>query len=250
MDGPDGGMPGEESLERYFKTAATARYQGVELGFHDPRGLDRVGPLLRETGLELAAAVYSGALATAPYAREEKAIARHAEAVRRMGGDILVYGEADGMPFSRGNGDTQGERREYAEKITTMAGFLREALGVRLVYRHHGRAAGSARDFLLETGDDVGVSLDTRALGGMRADFIRALGPRIRLVHVAGRNAPGVAEAERAAGGGAVVGLLADAEYTGWVVAEHLWKPGRPFRFDGHEFVDTAARHGVPWWEV
>lgn len=249
MDSSDGGMFSYENLKCYFRAASAAEYQGIEVGFHNPRGLEGVGPLLRDNGLELASAVYPGSLSTAPYAREEKAVARHAEAVGRLGGGILVYGEAGGGPFPHGGKGARDEQRAYADKITTMAGFLRESFGICLVYRHHGRADGMPGDFLLEIGDDVGVSLDTRVLRDMGGDFIRALGSRIRLVYVARANAQGApaARTKKTRGNAGPVGVfLADTEYKGWIMAEHSRDPGQPFRLGRDEFADGVACRKIP----
>lgn len=251
MDEPDGG-----DLENYLSAAAAAEYQGVELGFRDPRGLEKASTLLRENGLELAAAVYSGSLSTTPYEREEKAMAAHAETVGRLEGDSLVFEDAAWARALRSGGPGRDLVREYAEKMTTMAGFLRERFGVTLVYRHHGEgdAVDLSRELLLETGDDVGFSLDIGALCGMDADLIRALGRRIRLLHVARPNALGDAPftggKKTRKDAGRVGVFLADIEYSGWVMAEQSRAAYSAFFFERHEVVRDVRHHAIPWWEV
>lgn len=86
------------SLETCLADAVEVGYQGVELGRKFPRNADVLRPILGNYGLSLASGWHSGELAERNVDEEMAAVASHANLLRTMGCEVMVYGEVAMMP--------------------------------------------------------------------------------------------------------------------------------------------------------
>lgn len=186
-------------LETCLKQAASAGYQGIELGRKFPRTVDTLAPLLQEAGLQLASGWHSGFLADRSVAEEVAAVQSHAELLNALGAQVMVYGECGRMP----GGHPLDERlslspaltclnvNDYAEKVSDFADILQSRFGLKLAYHHHlmmlVEQHHELEAFLTKTADSVGLVLDSGhafAAGVDLAQIIGKFGHRVVHIHL------------------------------------------------------------------
>ncbi|WP_292969248.1 myo-inosose-2 dehydratase [Pantoea sp. UBA4549] len=161
------------SLEICLKQAASAGYQGIELGRKFPRTHAALAPLLHEAGLQLASGWHSGFLADRSVAEEIAAVHSHAELLKASGANVMVYGECGRMPgahpldkplsFSPALRCLNVD--DYARKVSEFADILLSRYGLKLAYHHHLMMLVEQHheldEFLTKTSESVGLVLDS-----------------------------------------------------------------------------------------
>ncbi|HNP34778.1 MAG TPA: myo-inosose-2 dehydratase [Woeseiaceae bacterium] len=159
------------SLQDCLSDAAAAGYDGVELGHKFPRNPAELKPLLAAHELSLVSGWYSGQLLKRSASEEIKAMQKHADLLRAMDCDVLIFAEVTGcvhsdkeIRLSRRPRMSVDVQRRFADKLSEVARFSAEN-GLKLCYHHHmGTVVQSHEDIkaLMEaTSDDVYLLLDT-----------------------------------------------------------------------------------------
>lgn len=187
------------SLETCLTQAASAGYQGIELGRKFPRTHTELAPLLHEAGLELASGWHSGFLAERSVADEIAAVESHAGLLKASGADVMVYGECGCMPGSYPLDEPLSfspalcclDTDEYARKVSEFANVLMDRFGLKLAYHHHLMMLVEQHheldEFLTKTTDSVGLVLDSGhafAAGVDLAQITEWFGHRIVHIHL------------------------------------------------------------------
>ncbi|WP_336761622.1 myo-inosose-2 dehydratase [Asaia sp. VD9] len=133
-------------LARCLSEMAEAGYEGTELGRKYPRTVSELGPILEAHHLSLASGWYSGRLAERSVEEEWEDVASHAQLLRALGCQTMVYGECGAMTPSAAPLDEPMSRRvvldreamkAYAHRLSAFDALLRARYGVRLAYHHH-----------------------------------------------------------------------------------------------------------------
>ena len=162
---------GHISLETCLSDAASAGYDGVELGHKFPREAEALRPILDRHNLALVSGWYSGQLVSRDSEDEIAAMADHADLLRAMNCDVLIFAEVTGC--IHGSKDTRLSQRPRLKpkqwsafgKRLTEVGKAAADRGLKLCYHHHmGTVVQSAADIdtlMNETGDDVFLLLDS-----------------------------------------------------------------------------------------
>ncbi|MDH2327146.1 myo-inosose-2 dehydratase [Cereibacter sp. SYSU M97828] len=186
-------------LETCLHEAASAGYQGVELGRKFPRDAAVLGPLLETHGLSLASGWHSGELAARSPGQEMDAVAPHATLLRDMGCRIMVYGEVAMMtpgapldaPMSQRLLMPKANVAGYAAALTDFGARLAGEYGLTLAYHHHLMMVAETFDEISSlfdrTGPEVGLLLDTGHAAGAGFDYARLIerfGDRIVHIHL------------------------------------------------------------------
>ncbi|WP_338568383.1 myo-inosose-2 dehydratase [Erwinia billingiae] len=186
-------------LKTCLKQAASAGYQGIELGRKFPRTTAELAPLLKEVNLRLASGWHSGFLADRSVAEEVAAVQPHAALLKALGANVMVYGECGKMP---GNNPLDEPLSlspvlscvnidDYARKVSEFANILLREFGLKLAYHHHLMMLVEQHDelqeFLTKTSDHVGLVLDSghAFAGGVNlAQTIERFGHRVVHIHL------------------------------------------------------------------
>ena len=246
-------LGGDTPLEVALSEGKAIGYQGFELGNKFPREPAALRAVLAQHGLELVSGWYSGELARRSVQDEIAAVAAHLELLAGNGAKVMVYGEVadsiQGSPvplYKRPRFVREEQWKAYAERLTA---FARHTLahGVRLAYHHHMGAyveAPADVDKLMGlVGDEVGLLFDSGHMTFAGGDAVAMLAKHIaRVCHVhckdvrqrvieLARNrdwsfleavingaftVPGDGSVDFAA----LIGLLRDHGYRGWLVVE------------------------------
>ncbi|KAA5974389.1 MULTISPECIES: myo-inosose-2 dehydratase [unclassified Pantoea] len=187
------------SLETCLTQAASAGYQGIELGRKFPRTHAELAPLLHKAGLQLASGWHSGFLAERGVADEIAAVESHAALLRALGAEVMVYGECGCMPgshpldqpLSLSPSLSSLDADEYARKVSRFADILMDRFGLKLAYHHHlmmlVEQHHELEEFLIKTSDSVGLVLDSGhafAAGVNLAQITENFGHRIVHIHL------------------------------------------------------------------
>jgi inosose dehydratase len=276
-------LGGETPLETCLAEAREAGYAGIEMGHKFPRDSARLRPILQQHGLALISGWYSSHLLERPVADELELLAAHRDLLLELGCKVMVYAEVSGcvhgnrgVPLSRRPKIPEGQRREFADRLTQIGEHLGER-GIRLAYHHHmGTVIETPEDIerlMEDTGEAVGLLLDTGHLtyaGGDPVETIRRHGQRIVHVHCKDIRAdrfetakerdssflesvldgvftvPGDGSIDYAS----VFGALKDADYSGWLVVEAEQDPAKahPLTYakKGYQHVhDLAEKAGL-----
>ncbi|WP_263080906.1 myo-inosose-2 dehydratase [Endozoicomonas sp. Mp262] len=189
-------LGGEIPLESCLAGMQAAGFQGSEMGVKYPRTTDELKPKLEEYGLVLASGWYSLELCKRSVEEEIEAVQSHLELMRGCGCKAMVAGEVSNTvhgniekPLSQRVVLTEEQWKEYGEKLTRFADYLKEQ-GIKLAFHHHvGTVCESPRDlemFIKHTGPSVGLTFDTAHVtygGGDAAEMIRLVGDRIVHFH-------------------------------------------------------------------
>lgn len=238
-------------MAKAARDIAAAGYQGIE--FFDgnvldgePDGFAGMRQVLAETKLKLVA-VYSGAnFIFADILEEELArITRAADAAKALGAEHLVVGGgarrfngtrdsdfdslASGLDKVVGIGKARGLRAHYHPHLSTIVENPDE---VRRIF------AKTAIDFCPDTAH-------LAAAGGIPADMIREHASRISYVHLKGWRKKPFAFTPVAQGdcdNGAVIKVLAEIGYTGWICNElDSWADPAEGARQSRAFVEEQA---------
>ena len=246
-------LGGETPLSTALSEGREIGYEGFELNGKFPKDAKGVADVLRPYGLALVSGWYSSQLARRSAAEEIDAIASHVELLAQNGAKVLVYGEvADSIQgqrialVERPRFHSQQAWQAYADKLTELARFTLSR-GVRLAYHHHmGAYVESPADIdqLMQlTGREVGLLFDSGHCymgGGEPLEVLRKHIDRVCHVHFKDVRKPVVQLARNhlwsfpdciingtftVPGDGdldfaALLEVLLDADYQGWLVVE------------------------------
>ena len=246
-------LGGNTPLETILADIRDLGFEGVELGGKFPRDAAALKPLLASYGIDLIGGWYSGSLLEQDAEAEIAALQPHLALLEAMGSTVFVFAETSNAVHGNRAVPLTGTPRLQADdwsrfgaRMTAVADSIRSR-GLRFAYHHHlGTVVETAADldaFIANTGDSVGLTLDTghAALGGIDPiDTIRRHPGRIAHVHCKDIRRD-VFERERAAGASFLDGVLAgmytvpgdgsidyaevmralqDIGYSGWIVIE------------------------------
>jgi inosose dehydratase len=249
-------LGGDTPLETALREGAEIGYQGFELGNKFPSEPAALKAKLDEYGVACVSGWYSGRLAEEPLEAEIDNCRQHMAKLQFNGCQVVVYGEVAGS--IQGRIDTplakrprfadEAAWRGYASRLDAFGAHLKAAYGITLAYHHHmGAYVESPQDMdklMALTGPDVGLLFDTgHAWFGGAADVAGQLKKHLgRVVHVhckdvreqvvrSARNEgwsflTGVMNGTFTVPGDgaidfdAVLGLLHEAGYQGWLVVE------------------------------
>jgi inosose dehydratase len=164
-------LGGDTPLETALAEGKAIGYQGFELGNKFPREPAALAAKLGEFGLACVSGWYSGRLAQRGVEEEIAAVGPHLELLRANGATVMVYGEVadsiQGQPVplrKRPRFVRDAQWTGYGARLTE---FARHTLahGVRLAYHHHmGAYVQSPEDIdrlMAVTGPDVGLLFDS-----------------------------------------------------------------------------------------
>jgi inosose dehydratase len=274
-------LGGETPLEVALAEGRAIGYRGFELGNKFPRESAALRAVLAKHGLELVSGWYSGRLAQRSVEEEIAAVGPHLKLLADNGAKVMVYGEVadsiQGAPvplYKRPRFFRDEQWKAYADRLTAFARHT-AARGVRLAYHHHMGAyveAPADVDRLMAlVGEEVGLLFDSGHMTFAGGDAVAMLAKHARRVcHVHCKDVrPEVIRMARnrnwsflesvvngaftVPGDGAVdfealIGLLGDSGYRGWLVVEAeqdpVVAPSYAFAEKGYRHLrDLLARH-------
>lgn len=162
---------GEVSLQTCLTQAASAGFQGVELGHKFPRDATVLKPILDEHGLQLVSGWYSGHLLSQDADHEARDMAAHAGLLQAMGCKVIIFAEVSGCIHSEAGVRllqrpkmNPAEWRKFGQRLSQVAAIAKD-YGLQLCYHHHmGTVVQSAEDIaaLMEhTTNEVRLLLDS-----------------------------------------------------------------------------------------
>lgn len=246
-------LGGETPLEVCLAEARQAGYEGIELGRKFPRRAAELRPILARHGLALVSGWYGAELRRRSPKAELAAAEAHLTLLAEMKSPVMVFAEVGdsvqdrrGVPLSHRPRLPEGEWPRFGEALTEVAEGLR-ARGVRMAFHHHmGTVVETEAEIdrlMAVTGEAVGLLLDTGHLtyaGGDVTAVARRHGQRIVHVHCKDVRPAVLAEARRrdqsfldavvagvftvpgdgCIGYPALLEILKDARYDGWLVVE------------------------------
>jgi inosose dehydratase len=243
----------ETPLETCLAEAKLAGFEGVELGNKFPRDPAVLGPILARHGLALVSGWYGSRLLERDVDAEMVAAEDHVALLAALGCRVMVHAEVTGTVH--GSRDVALSRRPVLDEAgwERLAGRLAEMgrrlarRGLALAYHHHmGTVVQTEAEvdrLMAMTGPEVGLLLDTGHLtfaGGDPAAVARRHAARVVHLHCKDVRAGVLAEVRErdpsfleavlagvftVPGDGCVdyrtvLGPLAAAGYTGWLVVE------------------------------
>ena len=279
-------LGGETPLDVALTEGRAIGYEGFELGNKFPREPHALKALLAQYGLSLVSGWYSGRLARRSVADEIAAVDAHLDLLAQNRATVMVYGEVadsiQGAPrplYQRPRffGDAQWD--DYAARVDA---FARHTLsrGVRLAYHHHmGAYVETPADvdrLMARTSDAVGLLFDTGHIAFAGGDPLAVLDAHAaRVCHVHCKDVrPALIKLARnrqwsfldsvlngvftVPGDGAldfaaVVGILREHGYQGWLVVEAeqdpAVAPSYPYAEKGYRTL-RALVDGAPQKEA
>jgi inosose dehydratase len=249
-------LGGDTPLETALREGAEIGYEGFELGNKFPSEPAALKAKLDEYGVACVSGWYSGRLAEGSLEDEIDNCRQHMAKLQFNGCKVVVYGEV--ASSIQGRIDTplakrprfadEAAWRAYAGRLDAFGAHLKRTYGLTLAYHHHmGAYVESPQDMdklMSLTGPDVGLLFDTgHAWYGGAADVAGQLKKHLsRVVHVhckdvreqvvrSARNEgwsflTGVMNGTFTVPGDgaidfdAVLGLLHEGGYEGWLVVE------------------------------
>lgn len=161
----------ETSLETCLSEGKQAGYSGFELGNKFPRTPEKLGPILKQHGLDLVSGWYSAELLRRTAEDEIEALQGHLHLLKSLGAKVMVFCEVTGCvhsdqstPVSRRPVMTDAQWQTLTERLDQVARYCLDQ-GVQVAYHHHmGTVVESADDvrrLMDNTGEAVGLLLDT-----------------------------------------------------------------------------------------
>lgn len=187
---------GEISLQTCLGQAASAGYDGVELGHKFPRDASELAPLLKEHGLRLVSGWYSGQLLAQSASDEASAMAEHARLLQQMDCEVLIFAEVTGCIHS--DTETRLSQRpriapedwpRFCKRLSELAKRTFDS-GLKLCYHHHmGTVVQSEEEIdalMNDTSDELYLLLDAGHAHFAGADplkLARQYAERIGYVH-------------------------------------------------------------------
>ena len=266
-------------LETCLAEGKQAGFAGFELGNKFPRDAAVLSPILAQHGLDLVSGWYGSRLLERDVDAEMAAAEAHISLLVAMGCKVMVHAEVaraihgdKTIPLSRRPVMTDADWAVFAPRITEFAKRLK-ARGLWLAYHHHmGTVIETQAEIdrlMALTSPEVGLLLDTGHLtfaGGDPALAARQHAGRIVHVHCKDirqamlheaktRDLPFLAAVlegvftvpgDGAVDYKAVLKLLAEAGYAGWLVVEAEQDPARahPLTYArlGHDNLEGLAR--------
>ncbi len=277
-------LGGETSLETALSEGKAIGYEGFELGNKFPREPKALASVLGRHGLACVSGWYSGRLARRSVAEEIEAVGPHLDLLAKTGSTVMVYGEvadsiqgADAPLCQRPRFVRPEQWSAYGERLTAFGRHLL-AHGVRLAYHHHmGAYVETPSDvdrLMAVTGDEVGLLFDSGHMTFAGGDAVAMLGRHVaRVCHVHCKDVrPYVIRLARnrnwsflesvingaftVPGDGAIdfpalLGILHDHGYRGWLVVEAEQDPAVAPSYEYAEkgfrtlrgIVDALAAH-------
>jgi inosose dehydratase len=253
-------LGGDTPLDVCLRETKQAGYAGTELGGKFPRNSAELKPIMQRFGLDVISGWYDGRCDEKEVAAEMDAITPHLQLLKDMGSTHVVYADtsrgrhgAIWGPISERPSLSPEEWPAYGRKLTALAERMAN-FGVRMAFHHHmGTIVESDGDvglMMRHTGEAVGLLYDTGHSifsGGDPLSLIKAHVKRV--VHVHCKDARKLmlerARAEDMSFMGAVMEgiftvpgdgfidypailrVLADAGYSGWLVVEAEQDPNK-----------------------
>lgn len=246
-------LGGETPLDTALREGKAIGYEGFELGNKFPREPEALNAVLAQYRLACVSGWYSGQLARRSAEDEINAVEKHLDLLAKTGAKVMVYGEVadavQGQPVPldrRPQFHSDDEWSGYAGRLMRFSKHI-ASRGVAMAYHHHmGAYVETPRDIdrlMSLTGPEVGLLFDTGHITFARGDAPTELRKHVgRVNHVHCKDVrPGVAAMARnnewsfltsvlngafsTPGEGvvdfaAIVGVLRDAGYRGWLVVE------------------------------
>jgi inosose dehydratase len=265
-------LGGETPLEVALAEGKRIGYQGFELGNKFPRESQALRNVLSAHGLELVSGWYSGRLAGRSVEDEIAAVGPHLRLLADNGAKVMVYGEVQdsiqgaAQPlYKRPRFFTASQWEAYADRLTQFAKHTL-AHGVRVAYHHHMgayvEAPADVDELMKRVGPEVGLLFDSGHMtfaGGDAVEMLRRHVKRVCHVHCKDVR-PDVVKLARnrnwsflesvingaftVPGDGAVnfhalIGILRDNGYEGWLVVE---AEQDPVVAPSYRYADTGFR--------
>ena len=188
-------LGGDTPVETVLQDIQELGFSGVELGGKFPRDPAVLRVLLNNHRLELVGGWYSSSLLIRSAEAEIEAMRGHLNLLQALGCSVFVIAEtsnaihgARDCPLTMSPVLGGDDWKRFGERLTEVADFVEQS-GLRFAYHHHlGTAVETAEEldrFLFETGESVGLTLDTghAALGGIDPLSVIRSAPE-RIVHV------------------------------------------------------------------
>jgi inosose dehydratase len=272
-------LGGDTPLETCLSETKQAGYAGTELGGKFPRQAEVLKPIMARHGLAVVSGWYDGRCAEKDVAAEMAAIGPHLALLKEMGASHVVYADtsfgrhgAIWGPISERPRLAAGDWPSYGRKLTGLAERMAD-FGVRMAFHHHmGTIVETDEEvglLMRHTGQAVGLLYDTGHSvfsGGDPLALVRSHVARVVHVHCKDARKDVLEKARRddmsfmgavmegiftVPGDGfidyrAILGVLADKGYSGWLVveAEQDPKKAHPLTYAamGFENLSRLAR--------
>ncbi|MGQ0485609.1 MAG: myo-inosose-2 dehydratase [Hyphomicrobiales bacterium] len=246
-------LGGDTPLEVCLSETRQAGYAGTELGGKFPRKSPELKPIMLRYGLAVVSGWYDGRCNEREVAEEMDAVGPHLQLLKDMGCSHVVYADtsrgrhgAIWDPISRRPALRPEEWPAYGRKLTQLAELM-AGFGVRMAFHHHmGTIVETDAEIGLlmkHTGEAAGLLYDTGHSvfsGGDPLNLIKTHAARVVHVHCKDSRKTVLERARRddmsfmgavmegiftVPGDGfidypAILRVLADADYSGWLVVE------------------------------
>jgi inosose dehydratase len=253
-------LGGDTPLETCLSETRQAGYAGTELGGKFPRNSAELKPIMQRFGLDVVSGWYDGRCDEKDVDAEMDAILPHLQLLKDMGSTHVVYADtsrgrhgAIWGPISERPALGADEWPAYGRKLTALAERMAD-FGVRMAFHHHmGTIVQTDADvglLMQHTGEAVGLLYDTGHSAFSGGDPLSLIKAHVtRVVHVHCKDARKAmldhARAEDMSFMGAVMegiftvpgdgfidypailAVLADAGYSGWMVVEAEQDPAK-----------------------